>query len=88
MLQQDSPDDYVVATGEGATVAEFCESAFGKVNLDWNKHVIVDNLYRRPTEVDKLIGDPSKTERVLGWKAQTKWKALAELMVEADVSIL
>jgi GDPmannose 4,6-dehydratase len=88
MLQQDSPDDYVVATGEGATVAEFCEAAFSKVNLDWNKHVIVDNLYRRPTEVDKLIGDPSKAARVLGWKAQTKWKALADLMVEADLSIL
>jgi GDPmannose 4,6-dehydratase len=85
MLQQDSPDDYVVATGVGATVRDFCQHAFNVVGLDWEEFVIQDPRYVRPTEVDKLIGDPSKVNRALGWKAQTNWEMLAKIMVEADL---
>ncbi len=85
MLQRDEPGDYVVATGVGATVRDFAETAFNYVGLNWEDYVELDNRYIRPTEVDALIGDPSKTNKVLGWKAKTNWKELAELMVEADV---
>ena len=85
MLQKDSPGDYVVATGMGATVRDFVDEAFRTVDLDWRKYVQIDERYKRPTEVDALIGDPSKAEKELGWKAKTHWKALAELMVEADL---
>jgi GDPmannose 4,6-dehydratase len=85
MLQQDKPGDYVVATGVGASVKDFAEASFTHVGLNWKDHVELDKRYIRPTEVDALIGDPSKTEKELGWKAKTHWKALAELMVEADV---
>jgi GDPmannose 4,6-dehydratase len=85
MLQQDKPGDYVVATGVGASVKDFAEASFIHVGLNWKDHVELDKRYIRPTEVDALIGDPSKTEKELGWKAKTHWKALAELMVEADL---
>jgi GDPmannose 4,6-dehydratase len=85
MLQQDKPGDYVVATGVGASVKDFTEASFTHVGLNWKDHVELDKRYIRPTEVDALIGDPSKTEKELGWKAKTHWKALAELMVEADL---
>lgn len=85
MLQQDSASDYVVATGVGATVRDFAEAAFSRVGLDWMDHVEVDERYLRPTEVDALIGDPSKALDVLGWKANTHWKELAELMVDSDL---
>jgi GDPmannose 4,6-dehydratase len=85
MLQQDKPDDYVVATGVGATVKDFAEASFKHVGLNWQDHVELDKRYIRPTEVDALIGDPSKAEKALGWKAKTHWKSLAELMVEADL---
>jgi GDPmannose 4,6-dehydratase len=85
MLQQDKPGDYVVATGVGASVKDFAEASFTHVGLNWEDHVELDKRYIRPTEVDALIGDPSKAEKVLGWKAKTHWKALAELMVEADL---
>jgi GDPmannose 4,6-dehydratase len=85
MLQQDKPGDYVVATGVGASVKDFVDASFKHVGLNWEDHVELDKRYIRPTEVDALIGDPSKAERVLGWKAKTHWKALAELMVEADL---
>jgi GDPmannose 4,6-dehydratase len=85
MLQQDKPGDYVVATGVGASVKDFVEASFKHVGLNWEDHVELDKRYIRPTEVDALIGDPSKAEKVLGWKAKTHWKALAELMVEADL---
>jgi GDPmannose 4,6-dehydratase len=88
MLQQDQPDDYVVATGIGATVREFCEASFSEVGLNWEDYVILDDSYIRPNEVDALIGDPSKIERELGWKAKTKWEELAKLMVRADVANL
>lgn len=85
MLQQDKPGDYVVATGVGATVKDFAEASFKHVGLNWEDHVELDKRYIRPTEVDALIGDPSKAEKELGWKAKTHWKALAELMVDADL---
>ena len=88
MLQQDNPGDYVVATGVGATIREFADAAFSRAGLNWKDHVETDKKYLRPTEVDALIGDPSKAERVLGWKAKTHWKALAELMVDADIQAL
>ncbi len=86
MLQQENPGDYVVATGVGATVKDFAQAAFEHVGLDYKDHIEVDQRYVRPTEVDALIGDPSKTEKVLGWKAKTHWKELAKLMVDADQS--
>jgi GDPmannose 4,6-dehydratase len=85
MLQQDKPGDYVVATGVGASVKDFVQASFKHVGLNWEDHVELDKRYIRPTEVDALIGDPSKAEKVLGWKAKTHWKALAELMVDADL---
>jgi len=88
MLQQDISDDYVVATGVGATVREFAQAAFEQVGLNYKDHVELDKRYVRPTEVDALIGNPSKAARVLGWKAKTHWKALAKLMVEADLELL
>jgi GDPmannose 4,6-dehydratase len=85
MLQQKQSDDYVVATGVGATVRDFAEAAFEHVGLNYKDHIEVDERYVRPTEVDALVGDPSKVEKVLGWKAKTHWKALAKLMVDADI---
>jgi GDPmannose 4,6-dehydratase len=88
MLQQDSGSDYVVATGVGATVRDFADAAFTKVGLNWQEHVEIDPRYIRPTEVDALIGDPSKASRELTWNAKTHWRELAELMVDADVAAL
>ncbi len=85
MLQKDQSSDYVVATGAGATVREFADAAFARAGLSWKDHVEVDKKYIRPTEVDALIGDASKAERDLNWKAKTHWKELAELMVDADI---
>ena len=85
MLQQDVPDDYVAATGVGATIRDFCNAAFSHAGLNWEEYVEFDPQYLRPTEVDALIGDPSKTKNVLGWEAKTHWKQLAELMVDADL---
>ncbi len=86
MLQQPYGSDFVVATGVGATVLDFVEAAFSRVGLDWKSHVEVDRRYLRPTEVDSLIGDPSKIQSELSWKAKTHWKELAELMVDADLA--
>jgi GDPmannose 4,6-dehydratase len=85
MLQKNEPDDFVIATGVGAQIRDFCEVAFSHVGLDWQEFVKFDSAYLRPTEVDALIGNPTKAESFLGWKAKTHWKALAELMVEADL---
>jgi len=87
MLQQDEPGDYVVATGIGATVKDFARVAFEHVGLDYKDHVELDKRYSRPTEVDALVGDPSKAEKILGWKANTDWRALSKLMVDADLAI-
>jgi GDPmannose 4,6-dehydratase len=86
MLQQDKSSDYVVATGVGATVREFAEASFARVGLNWQDYIEVDQKYIRPTEVDALIGDPSKATKELNWQAKTHWKELAELMVDADMT--
>ncbi len=87
MLQQDKPSDYVVATGVGATVQQFVEVAFSHAGLNWQDHLEIDKKYIRPTEVDALIGDPSKAQRELGWSAKTHWQDLAKLMVDADLKL-
>ena len=84
MLQQPEGDDYVVATGQAASVRDFCEVAFARADLEWEKYVRTDKRYERPSEVDALIGDPSKAMSKLGWRPTTDWRALAELMVDAD----
>ena len=86
MLQKDKPSDYVVATGVGATVKDFADAAFSHAGLNWQDHIEVDQKYIRPTEVDALIGDPSKATKELNWKATTHWKELAGIMVDADIA--
>ncbi len=86
MLQQDKPDDYVVATGEAHTVQELVEVAFAHVGLDWEKHIGVDPRFLRPAEVDHLIGDPSKAKKELGWEPSVDFKGLVHMMVDADMA--
>jgi GDPmannose 4,6-dehydratase len=88
MLQQDSPDDFVIATGESHTVREFCQAAFEHVGLDWKHYVKIDPVYFRPSEVDALRGDASKAERLLGWKPRVRFEQLVKMMVDADVDAL
>ncbi len=88
MLQQDEPDDYVIATGETHSVREFVELAFSEVGLNWEKHVVVDQKFVRPAEVELLIGDSSKAKRVLGWKPKVNFEELVKMMVMADVERL
>jgi GDPmannose 4,6-dehydratase len=88
MLQQEQPDDYVVATGETHEVREFLELAFGYVNLNWQDYVEFDERYLRPAEVDLLIGDPSKAKAKLGWQPSVSFEQLVHLMVEADLKAL
>jgi len=85
MLQQDNPDDYVVATGETHTVRQFCQEAFGHLGLDWEKYVVVDPKLYRPAEVDLLVGDYGKAKRVLGWEPAVNFKELVRIMVDADM---
>jgi GDPmannose 4,6-dehydratase len=85
MMQQDTPDDYVIATGETHTVREFLEVAFEHLNLDWKRHVKIDPKYYRPTEVDLLIGDASKAKKQLQWEPRVRFKELAMMMVDADL---
>lgn len=85
MLQQDKPDDYVIATGETHSVREFVEETFKIAGInDWKKYVVVDDRYKRPSEVDILVGDPSKAAKKLDWKPKTKFKELVKIMLEAD----
>lgn len=88
MLQQDQPDDYVIATNETHSVREFLEGAFGHAGLDWRKHVEIDENYFRPAEVDMLIGDYSKAKRKLGWQPKTTFNDLVKLMVDADIRLV
>ena len=88
MLQQDKPDDYVIATGETHSIREFLDVAFGHAGLDWKKHVEIDPRYYRPAEVDVLIGDHSKARKQLGWEPKTRFADLARLMVDADIKLL
>ncbi len=86
MLQQETPGDFVVATGETHEVREFAKLAFDAVDLDWEKYVVIDEKFMRPAEVDLLVGDPSKAETVLGWKRETSFQKLVSMMVESDVN--
>jgi GDPmannose 4,6-dehydratase len=88
MLQQPTPDDFVIATGETHTVRELCQIAFARVGLDWDKYVVVDPSHVRPAEVDLLIGDASKARRVLGWRQKVSFRELVEMMVDADLADL
>ena len=88
MLQRDEPDDYVVATGETHSVREFCEIAFGHAGLDYNDHVVVDERFMRPAEVDLLVGDPGKAKKQLGWEPKVSFRELVEMMVDADLDLL
>ncbi len=87
MLQQDSPDDFVVATGESYSVRQFLEMAFGYAGLDWQDFVEFDPRYLRPTEVDALCGDPSKAKKSMGWNPRTSFNALVEMMVDHDMEL-
>jgi GDPmannose 4,6-dehydratase len=88
MLQQDRPDDYVVATGETHAVRDLVEEAFGHVGLDWTKHVVQDPALMRPAEVDLLVGDPTKARERLGWTPRTNFEEMIRLMVDADLRLL
>jgi len=88
MVQQDNPDDYVLATNETHTVREFVEEAFSHVDLDWKEFVKYDARYERPAEVELLVGDPAKAKRQIGWEPKTKFKDLVRIMVDADLADL
>jgi GDPmannose 4,6-dehydratase len=88
MLQQEEPDDYVIATGETHSVREFCELAFARAGLDYKKHVVINPMYMRPTEVDLLLGDATKAKQKLGWKLKTDFKTLVNMMVDADIELV
>jgi GDPmannose 4,6-dehydratase len=86
MLQEDEPDDYVIATGETHSVRELVEIAFGHAGLDWHTHVVLDPQFIRPAEVDQLIGDASKAKAQLGWRPEVDFKQLVTMMVDADLA--
>jgi GDPmannose 4,6-dehydratase len=88
MLQQDKPDSYVVGTGETHSVREFCEIAFGRVDLDYKKYVVQDERFYRPAEVDLLISDPSKARATLRWEPSVSFPELVTMMVDADMQRL
>ncbi|MDG2426915.1 MAG: GDP-mannose 4,6-dehydratase [Acidimicrobiales bacterium] len=88
MLQQDEPEDFVICTGQTHSVQEFCQAAFARVGLDWEKHVVVDQKYYRPAEVDLLVGDGSQAADRLGWRPTIDFVQLVEMMVDADVALL
>lgn len=87
MLQQDQPDDYVVATNETHSVKEFCQATFAALDMDWEQFVEYDKRYERPAEVELLIGDPAKAKKQLGWEPKVKFKELVEIMVESDLEL-
>ncbi len=88
MLQQDRPDDYVIATNETHSVREFVELAFARADLDWQKYVKLDDKFNRPAEVDLLIGDPARAKKDLGWVPKTDFKSLVNMMVDADLNLV
>ena len=88
MLQQDQPDDYVIATGETYSVRDFLTEAFGYVGLDWQNYIEIDQKYFRPSEVDLFVGDPSKAKQKLGWEPKIKFKDLVKMMVDADIELI
>ncbi|HET6351625.1 MAG TPA: GDP-mannose 4,6-dehydratase [Coriobacteriia bacterium] len=88
MLQAETPDDYVLATGETHTVGEFVTEAFDRVGLDWEKYVVIDERFVRPAEVELLLGDPGKAKRELGWEPKTTFAGLVDMMVDADMELV
>jgi GDPmannose 4,6-dehydratase len=88
MLQQDHPDNYVIATGQTHSVRQLCQEAFSLLGLNWQDHVVVDQTFMRPAEVDQLVGDASKAHRVLGWEPKVSFSQLVAMMVEADLAEL
>jgi GDPmannose 4,6-dehydratase len=88
MLQQDKPDDYVVSSGNTHSVRELCEIAFGHAGLDWQEHVVIDERFLRPAEVDLLIGQPTKAREVLGWERQVGFADLITMMVDSDLALV
>jgi GDPmannose 4,6-dehydratase len=88
MLQQDSPEDFVICTGETHSVREFCQIAFERVDLQWEDHVVQDERFMRPAEVDLLVGDSSKATKLFGWQPTTSFVELIEMMVDADLALL
>jgi GDPmannose 4,6-dehydratase len=86
MLQQDTPDDYVIATGETRTVKELVQIAFDRAGLDWEKYVKIDPAFIRPAEVDLLIGDPAKAKKQLGWKPKVSFEEMIGMMVDSDLA--
>ena len=87
MIQQDKPDDYVIATGENHSVREFAEKVFQKLELDYNEYVAIDKRYFRPTEVDVLLGDSTKARKKLGWAPKVTFDQLIDMMVESDLEL-
>jgi GDPmannose 4,6-dehydratase len=87
MLQQDKPDDFVIATGATYSVREFVEKVFARLDLDYNKHVVVDKRYFRPTEVDVLLGDSTKAKKILGWQPKVSFEKLIDMMIAADMEL-
>ncbi len=88
MLQRDEPEDYVVATGETHSVKELCEVAFAQAGLDWSEHVVIDERFLRPAEVDLLVGDPGRAQKELGWERTVDFSALVTMMVDADLELV
>jgi GDPmannose 4,6-dehydratase len=88
MLQQDKPDDFVVSTGETHAVRDLCRLAFQAADLDWERHVVIDDKFLRPAEVDLLVGDSTKAHQVLGWKRDVDFPGLVTMMVEADLDLV
>jgi len=87
MMQQPTAEDFVIATGETHSVREFVEETFGLLGMDWQKYVELDQRYLRPSEVDLLLGDPSKAQRAFGWRPKVTFKELVKMMVEADMDL-
>jgi GDPmannose 4,6-dehydratase len=88
MLQQDTPEDFVISTGETHSVEEFLDAAFGHVDLDWHDYVVQDERFMRPAEVDLLVGDPGKAGRNLGWEPDVSFEQLVQMMVDSDIKLL
>ncbi|MBT3344836.1 MAG: GDP-mannose 4,6-dehydratase [Gemmatimonadetes bacterium] len=88
MLQEDSPEDYVIATGQDRTIREFCEVAFGAAGLNWEDHVVIDEAFFRPAEVEILTGDPTKAQKELGWRPEVSFEEMVRLMVENDLEVV
>jgi GDPmannose 4,6-dehydratase len=88
MLQQDKPGDFVVSTGETHEVRELCRLAFAAADLDWEQHVVIDEKYLRPAEVDLLVGDPTRAHEILGWHRQVDFPGLVTMMVDADMELV